>query len=157
MKKLSSSLDINSTDFTFSAYLISRGGTDKDGHIIVELIDDDNVPILGLAWCMDYWNDCQSGPGQERAGGTGTICAYADGKWFYCGGYGNPFPTISGKLTIKKSNGQITLHYNDGPALGSFTLTTPKIITKVGVKMAKYGGLTARDMGIDYIKVTTLR
>ncbi|HBZ01049.1 MAG TPA: hypothetical protein DEO84_06990 [candidate division Zixibacteria bacterium] len=141
VKTLDQPININADDFALSAYIIANDGDmNKRGEIHITIADADNVPIVGIYWYHYYSNLNNS-----------YLGLYSEGE--IVGMHGAQ--TIFGKVTLKKSLGQLSLHFNDGPQLVTTTINTTRIATKVRLEILKYDNRTARDMQIDWIRVTT--
>jgi hypothetical protein len=136
-KSLSDSIDGDC--FDLRAYLKSNDGDmSKRGEIHITLTDADNVPIVGIYWYHYYSNLNNS-----------YLGLYYEGE--KVGMHGEQ--TISGIVTLSCSRGHLNLNYN-GLDLDTMTINMPRIPTKVRVEILKWGNLAARDMQIDWIKVT---
>lgn len=160
-KSLNATIDVNLDDFTLSAYLVAKENQSGAlGCIRIELVDEDNVPVIGF-----YWSDNCFEPGTTFSrpvrNPLGVENTSSGNLGMYAGGYvknaTSNLDMISGKVTLKKSFGQFTLHYNDGPALLSYPMTSQKVISKVKIYVqmfhSQYRNASAREMSIDFIKV----
>jgi len=156
VKQLSSKLDVSYDDFIFSTYLISTDNiADAFGLIWIVLVDDDNTPILGVYWSDNYHDGIGMNsyrvkdPLGNNAFSRSYLGIYADGIIKE----GSELASINGKVSLKKSSGQLSLHYNDGPALTTYTFATKKIATKLKIYILKYKDFPARNIKIDFIRL----
>ena len=152
-----STLDVSYDDFILNTYLISTDDVSGAlGLIWIVLLDEDNTPLIGIYWSdnrhegtgMDSYA-VKDPIGNDQWSNSSYLGLYADG--IVKGGSG--LNIVNGKVTLKKSSGQLSLHYNDGPALTTYTFATKKIATKLKIYILKYKDFAARDMKIDFIRL----
>jgi len=157
-KELMEPLDINIENFTIGLYISSVDNADNAyGIIEISLLDENNVPILTIAWCdagasaFGICNCSRTHTNEVFFGhGGGVLGLKAIDNWFYDGG---SYSTINGLVTLKKKAGQITAHYNLGQPIASVSFVAPNKAAKVKVKMLKNTNRLVRDMKIDFIKI----
>ncbi|MDZ7291423.1 MAG: hypothetical protein ONB44_07730 [candidate division KSB1 bacterium] len=142
IKTLSQTIDVNNEDFGIDVFMVANcNSVGKWGLIWVGLTDALNSDILSA-----YWFTQPGWLGDSR----NLVLKTPDGN-----DHGsNYLGSVGGKITLKKQSGILSLHYNDGDALVSKTITTTRIAAKLFVRIWTYGAEpTCESMKIDWIQV----
>jgi hypothetical protein len=163
-KELSAPLDISRDDFMMKAYLSSQDNLQGAlGLIWIVLLDAENTPLLGIYWSdnkhegigMDSYF-VHDPVGNDEYGHNSWLGLYTNDGIKGVGDISGLFRTINGKVTLRKSAGQLSLYFDKDEGKPLFTSTTGKgggVASKVKVYILKYGEHANRDMKVDYLKI----
>ncbi len=161
-KDLSRPINLDKENFRIDVFMTSLDdANDAYGVIEVSLLSTDNLPLVTVAWCDGGGSALGTCPCQKALEGKlytwqggGVIGFKIMDNWFYDRG---SFNTVNGILSIKKSSGQFTAHFNKGKPLAAISMVTSEKASKVKVRVLRHSSSIAREMKIDYIKIEYLK